>query len=121
MCNCCIYFFCQIRARFVSGGGKEYETGSRRKGDPMVCNLADLRKKDVINLVNGENLGYVDDIELETGTSAVTGLILYGRPRCFGLLGRQEDCTIRTEQIRLIGKDTILVFLEEDGLICTKK
>ena len=87
----------------------------------MVCNLADLRKKDVSNLVNGENLGYVDDIELETGTSAVTGLILYGRPRCFGLLGRQEDCTIRTEQIRLIGKDTILVFLEEDGLICTKK
>ena len=69
MCNCCIYFFCQIRARFVSGGGKEYETVSRRKGDPMVCNLADLRKKDVINLVNGENLGYVDDIAFAVSES----------------------------------------------------
>ncbi len=79
----------------------------------MVCSLADLKDKDVINVCNGENLGYADDIRLDTRTAAVTGLILYGKPRYFGIFGAREKSVITYDQIRLIGKDVILVSLEK--------
>lgn len=88
----------------------------------MVCTLEELRSKDVINVINGENLGRVDDLELDAETAAVTALILYGRPRILGLFGSRENCVIGFRQIHLIGKDTILVALEdpENCTTCTK-
>ena len=79
----------------------------------MICSLAELKDKDIINICNGENLGYADDIRLDTRTAAVTGLILFGKPRYFGLFGAREKSIITYEQIRLIGKDVILVSLEK--------
>ena len=46
----------------------------------MVCTLEELRSKDVINVVNGENLGRIDDLQMNAQTASVTALILYGRP-----------------------------------------
>lgn len=77
----------------------------------MICSLEDLKEKDVINVCNGENLGYVDDIQLETNTSAVKSLIIYGKPKYFGLFGAKENYLIPFERIQLIGKDVILVSL----------
>lgn len=54
----------------------------------MVCTLEELRSKDVINVVDGENLGRVDDLEVDAETAAVTALILYGRPRLLGCSDR---------------------------------
>lgn len=79
----------------------------------MICSLTELKDKDVINICNGENLGYADDIRLDTRTAAVTGLILYGKPRFFGIFGAREKSIITYDQIRLIGKDVILVSLEK--------
>ena len=67
----------------------------------MVCTLEELRCKDVINIVNGEN----------ANSATVTALILYGRPRFFGILGPRDNCIIDFRQIRLVGKDAILVEL----------
>jgi YlmC/YmxH family sporulation protein len=78
----------------------------------MVCSLSELKDKDVINVCNGENLGFADDIRIDTQTSAVTGIILYGKPRWFGVFGAREKSVIPYENIRLIGKDVILVALE---------
>ncbi len=75
----------------------------------MICTLTELRSKDVINIINGENLGRIDDIELDAETSSVTALILYGRPHIFGLFGSRDNCVIRFHEIRLIGQDVILV------------
>lgn len=50
----------------------------------MVCTLEELRSKDVINVVNGENLGRIDDLQMNAQTASVTALILYGRPRLWG-------------------------------------
>lgn len=77
----------------------------------MICSLEDLKEKDVINVCNGENLGYVDDIQLETNTSAIKSLIIYGKPKYFGLFGAKENYLIPFERIQLIGKDVILVSL----------
>lgn len=75
----------------------------------MICSLMDLRNKEVVNISNGEKLGFVDDIEIDTDTSTVIALIVYGRERLWGLLGRDDDLVISCKEIKLIGKDTILI------------
>lgn len=75
----------------------------------MICKVLDLRHKEVINSKDGCRLGFVDDVEIDTQNATVLSLIIYGRLRCFGLLGRDEDITINWEYIKLIGEDTILV------------
>ena len=89
----------------------------------MRCTLEELRQKDVINIVNGENLGRVDDLELDGETAAVHALILYGKPLFFGIFGPRENCVISFRQIRLIGVDTILVEWDNSGIctVCTKQ
>ncbi len=74
--------------------------------------LKDLRKKDVIRADNGDNLGRADDLEFEESTAAVSQIILYGRPRFFGLAGRQPDLLIPWKDILQIGNDVILVRIE---------
>ena len=79
----------------------------------MVCmmkiRLAELRNKEVINIHDGMRLGFVNDIGLELAEAKVTDLIIYGRPRLFGLLGKETDKIIPWEHVRTIGEDTILV------------
>lgn len=73
------------------------------------CCVTDLHCKEVINQKNGCRLGRVNDVEIDTCTSKVTALIIYGRQKCFGLLGRDDDIRIEWENIKIIGDDTILV------------
>ncbi len=84
----------------------------------MICSLTELRSKDVINIVNGENLGLADDISIDTKTSAVTGIILYGKPCILGIFGKRERLCIPNSMIRLIGKDVILVSIENSADMC---
>ena len=75
----------------------------------MPCRLQELRRKEVINANTGCKIGYVDDLEVDVKCARVTALIVYGRPRFFGLFGKGDDCWISWEKIRLIGEDAILV------------
>ena len=71
--------------------------------------LTELRKKDVIQVQTGVNLGRADDLRLNEQTAQVEGIILFGRARLFGLLGRDESLTIPWQEIETIGADAILV------------
>jgi sporulation protein YlmC with PRC-barrel domain len=51
----------------------------------------------------------VDDISFEPETASITGVILYGRLKLFGLLGREEDTAIPWGDIEKIGTDVLLV------------
>ncbi len=75
----------------------------------MICKASELRHKEIINARDGCRMGFVDDIEIDTKNAAIISLVIYGRWRCFGLLGRGEDIVIKLECIELIGEDTILV------------
>ena len=86
----------------------------------MICSFSNLRNKEVVNVKTGLKLGYVDDIEIDTVTGDVVSLIVYGRPRALGIMGRDEDITIKCSDIHLIGEDTILVSFCNDT-ICTKQ
>ncbi len=78
----------------------------------MVCKLEDLKNKNVVNIKNGVNLGFVDDISFDTYSAQVLSLVIYGRKRFFGIFGREEDILIPWENIKIIGDDVVLVDVE---------
>ncbi|MBQ9845445.1 MAG: YlmC/YmxH family sporulation protein [Oscillospiraceae bacterium] len=71
--------------------------------------LSLLSQKDVISVVTGQNIGRVDDIEFCRENAKVQYLVIFGRPRFFGLFGREEDVRIPWENVVTIGRDAILV------------
>ena len=57
----------------------------------MLCRVSELRYKEIINLTDGSRYGYVGDAEVDLETGQVRALVVPGRLRLFGLLGREED------------------------------
>lgn len=82
----------------------------------MKCTLTALRNKEIINIKNGARLGYIDDLEFDTETSEVKSFIVYGRPRFFGLFGKDDDIVITCGDIQIIGVDTVLIAVDETEL-----
>lgn len=79
----------------------------------MSCRMGELRNKEVINVKNGDRIGFISDVEIDTRTAALTAVVVYGRLRLFGLLGREPDLVVPWKDIALIGEDTVLVNYEE--------
>ena len=79
----------------------------------MTCRVAELRRKEVISVKDGTRVGAVCDAEIDVESARLTSIVVYGRPRLFGLLGREEDIVIRWPDIQVIGEDTILVNYQE--------
>ncbi len=75
----------------------------------MCCRIADLRNKQVVCVKNGCVLGFVSDIEISTADGRLEAIVIFGRPRLFGLLGREEDIVIPWADIQVIGHETVLV------------
>ena len=83
--------------------------------------MHDLKKKEVINIKDGTRIGYVSDLEIDLNNAHITSIIIYGRLKFFGLLGRHKDILIKWENVDVIGKDTILVnFCQHLEVPCKK-
>lgn len=78
----------------------------------MCCRIADLRNKQVVCVKNGCVLGYVSDVDIDTVDGCIKAIVIFGRPRLFGLLGREDDIVIPWIEIEVIGQETILVNTE---------
>ena len=85
------------------------------RGDVMNCCITDLRNKEVICAKNGCRLGCVSDVEIDTCSGCLVSIIIWGKNRCFGLMGRDEDIRICWKDIEVIGEDTIIVCAEISG------
>lgn len=85
----------------------------------MICSLDELKTKEVIDMKTGGRLGYIDDIRMDTDSSEVISLMIYGGYKFFGLFGREQDTEIPCSSIKVIGSDIILV--DGSGLtVCTE-
>ena len=78
----------------------------------MLCRIDDLRNKQVVCVKNGCVLGFISDVEMDTLNGTLTSIIIFGRLRFFGLLGREEDIVIPWKDISVIGNETVLVNTE---------
>ena len=70
--------------------------------------IRELCEKEVVQLEQGVCLGRADDLAFDPATARLQSLILLGRPRLFGLLGREENLTIPWQEIETIGTDAAL-------------
>jgi len=75
----------------------------------MICRITELQYKEVIDIADGARHGFVWDVELNLEQGAIEGIVVKGRPRLFGLLGREPDEVFPWSSIRRFGEDIILV------------
>jgi len=73
------------------------------------CCVSELRCKEIIDVRDGGRFGYVGDVAVDLDSGQVKALIVPGRLRLLGLLGREEDAVILWEDIEMIGGDIVLV------------
>ena len=67
-----------------------------------------FKQKEVINIIDGKRLGYVQDVEANFETGEITAIIVPNGNKIFSL-GGKNDIIIPWNKIRRIGDDIILV------------
>lgn len=75
----------------------------------MLCRFSDFRYREVINVRTGMRMGYVCDMEFQYPEGRVSALVVPGKPRWMGFLGREDDYILPWECISRVGPDVILV------------
>ena len=75
----------------------------------MTSYYSELRYKEVIDIHTGLRLGYVCDLEFDDAEGRLVSLVMPGRSKFFGLLGREDDYVLPWGCIVRIGGDIILV------------
>lgn len=75
----------------------------------MTCRIVDMKNKEVISVKDGCRIGCVNDVEVDMKCAKLIAIIVYGRPKCLGIFGREDDVVIKWENIEVVGEDTILV------------
>ena len=81
-------------------------------GDIMITRASDLYNREVICVKDGARLGIISDITINCADGKVESVVIYGRSRMCGILGRDDDVVIRWEDIEVFGDDTVLVKCE---------
>ena len=81
--------------------------------------ITDLSYKEVIHLESGQRLGYVRDAEIDPNTGKVVSLVIPGRLKWLGLLGREPETVIPWERIHRLGAD--IIFVGEKGATAAKE
>ncbi|MHB1151956.1 MAG: YlmC/YmxH family sporulation protein [Eubacteriales bacterium] len=75
-----------------------------------LCRITDLRDKEVINICDGQRLGYVYDVEVDIICGKVVALVVPEEHGCFSLV-HSSEIKIPWDKIDKIGDDIILVSL----------
>ncbi|MGN0637807.1 MAG: YlmC/YmxH family sporulation protein [Huintestinicola sp.] len=87
----------------------------------MKCTFSELREREVISTSTGARIGFIDDLLIDTETGKILSLIIYGRSRMMGIMGREDDVVIACSDIEKIGTDTVLVSADDDVLCRVNK
>ena len=74
-----------------------------------MVSLSVLCEKDIISISTGQNIGRADDIEFDEKSATVQNLVVFGRPKLFGLLGRGKDVRNAWKDVMTVGRDVILI------------
>jgi YlmC/YmxH family sporulation protein len=79
--------------------------------------IATLKNKEVINVRDGQRLGYVCDIEIDVKCGRVLSLIVPASNCMWGLFGKDREYVIAWCCVVKIGEDIILVDADTNSLI----
>ena len=87
----------------------------------MIYRIDELKDRQVVCVKNGCVLGYISDVEINTENGNIESVVIFGRPRLFGLFGREDDIVISWKEISVIGQETVLVNTDPTPFIRLKK
>ena len=68
-----------------------------------------FKQKEVINLLDGRRLGYVQDVCADLESGRITSIIVPGNKKLISMFSKDDDIVIPWEKIKCIGDDIILV------------
>lgn len=71
----------------------------------------DFRHKEVINILDGRRLGFVQDVNASLETGVITSIVVPGNNKFFNMFS-SNDIVIPWQNIKCIGDDVILVELK---------
>ena len=70
--------------------------------------LSDLQSKDIVNVLDGKNIGNIIDVVVDEKSGMIISLVVENKGK-FLSFGRGEDSQIKWQNIERIGEDVILV------------
>ena len=72
----------------------------------------DFKHKEVINILDGKRLGFVQDVTADLETGVITSIIVPGNSKLLNIFSNgNNDIIIPWQNIKCIGDDVILVEL----------
>ena len=71
--------------------------------------LSELQNKDVVDVLTGERIGNIIDIEISKEDGIVKKIILYEKKGLFSTLKNNGEIKVDFTDIKKIGQDVILV------------
>ena len=74
----------------------------------------DFKHKEVVNIVDGKKLGFVQDVTADLESGIITSIIVPGNSKLINLFAGNNDIVIPWQNIKCIGEDIILVEINKE-------
>lgn len=74
--------------------------------------LSDLQNKDIVNTMDGRNVGNIIDVKIDQISGAIVSLVVEPNKKMLSFMNRVVEEEISWKNIERIGEDVILVRLE---------
>lgn len=71
--------------------------------------LSELQNKDIVNVIDGKNIGTIIDAKIDAKTGNIISFIIEPNKNFFSFLNKGKDTEILWKNITMIGEDVILV------------
>ncbi len=71
--------------------------------------LSDLQHKDIVNVIDGKNIGNIIDVKIDEEKGNIVSLIIEPNKNFFSFFNKGSDTEIYWDSITKIGEDVILV------------
>lgn len=84
-----------------------------RAGDKRVVKISDFQTKEVVNILDGKRLGQISDLEIDLRHGRIEAIVIPGPGKFLGFFSSGNDYVVPWRNIVKIGKDVVLVRLEE--------
>ena len=78
----------------------------------IIVRLSDLQNKDIVNNMDGRNVGNIIDVKIDQISGAIVSLVVEPNKKMLSFMNRGVEEEISWKNIERIGEDVILVRLE---------
>lgn len=78
-----------------------------------MVKISDFQTKEVVNILDGKRLGQISDLEIDLRHGRIESIVIPGPGKFLGFFSSGNDYVIPWKNIVKIGKDVVLVRMEE--------